>query len=343
MGFPRWNNSSPTGNCRRRGRIVGRPSRALDPDQGALAQFAEQLRQLRSEAGSPTYQAMANRSGRSKEALAAAARGLQPVSWETVDAFVLACGGNPAEWKPRYLSLQQQLTASEKSSDGGDPEAGGTSAERLPSPEPVEAQALTSDFAAGETPALMGLRRWDARPARGRRPVVWVAVPAVAAVAAVIGVGAISAEQGPANVRRAARAEEGAPGGDGCDQWWPKAGEPAYGWAYRACMRPDPLAPGRWIPGAEVRNLGGDTASVEVYVSWVRVPGAGGANQNVGHLSVDTGPVAAGAVGRVSVAAVAHPGSSWCLWTEVAPLITPQQRWSDSPKTAAKGGLCPVQ
>ncbi len=97
---------------------MGRPSRPIDPEAGSIQAFAEELRSLRALAGSPTYQTMANRSGRSKEALADAARGVRMVSWETVDAYVVACGGDPAEWKAKYLKAHPARVTSTPPADG---------------------------------------------------------------------------------------------------------------------------------------------------------------------------------------------------------------------------------
>jgi hypothetical protein len=80
---------------------MSRTERPLDPSSGPAAAFASQLRALRVAAGSPKYLQMARRTGRSRTALAEAAGGDHVPRWETVEAYVRACGGDPAEWTAR--------------------------------------------------------------------------------------------------------------------------------------------------------------------------------------------------------------------------------------------------
>ncbi|WP_343447226.1 helix-turn-helix domain-containing protein [Micromonospora schwarzwaldensis] len=81
---------------------MSRTERPLDASSGPAAAFAMQLRALRVAAGSPKYLQMARRTGRSRTALAEAAGGDHIAQWETVEAFVRACGGDPAEWVVRW-------------------------------------------------------------------------------------------------------------------------------------------------------------------------------------------------------------------------------------------------
>lgn len=81
-----------------RRRPMARPERPLDPSVGPIAAFATELRKLRAEAGSPKYLQMARRTGRSRTALAEAAGGDHLPTWETVEAFVTACGADPSTW-----------------------------------------------------------------------------------------------------------------------------------------------------------------------------------------------------------------------------------------------------
>lgn len=92
--------------------------------------------------------------------------------------------------------------------------------------------------------------------------------------------------------------------------------------------------------GAQVRNLGTTPDHVEVYVSWASVPAAGGANAAVGHLSMQTGTVPAREVRQVVGPQFEHPGADLCTWSEVRPLVTPEQKWSDSPRFDVKGDEC---
>ncbi|MEU8372912.1 helix-turn-helix domain-containing protein [Micromonospora sp. NPDC048894] len=81
---------------------MARPERPLPADGGPIVGFAQDLRLLREKAGSPKYLLMARRTGRSRTALAEAAGGDHLPSWDTVRAFVEACGGDPMEWLPRW-------------------------------------------------------------------------------------------------------------------------------------------------------------------------------------------------------------------------------------------------
>ncbi|CAG7652336.1 nSTAND1 domain-containing NTPase [Actinacidiphila bryophytorum] len=84
--------------------MAGRPERALDPDGSALHTLAFELRQLRGEAGSPTYREMARRSGVGASTLSQAAAGERLPTLPTLRAYVGACGGDPAEWEQRWLA-----------------------------------------------------------------------------------------------------------------------------------------------------------------------------------------------------------------------------------------------
>lgn len=91
---------------------VGRPEIPLDPGAGPVAAFADALRALRRTAGNPTYAALARRSGVSSSALSEAARGRRLPTWPTVEAFVQACGGDPAEWRERWTAASGATSAS---------------------------------------------------------------------------------------------------------------------------------------------------------------------------------------------------------------------------------------
>jgi len=81
---------------------MGRPQRAIDPSSGPTAEFASALRALREGAGTPKYSSMAARAGRSSTALSEAAAGRHLPTWETTEAYVLACGGDVREWHRRW-------------------------------------------------------------------------------------------------------------------------------------------------------------------------------------------------------------------------------------------------
>ena len=81
---------------------MGRPERPLDPAAGPIQAFAGELRELRQRVGSPKYLQMQRRTGRSRTALAEAAGGDHLPTWETVEAYVRACGEDPARWRARW-------------------------------------------------------------------------------------------------------------------------------------------------------------------------------------------------------------------------------------------------
>lgn len=80
---------------------MGRTAKPLDPHGGPVARFALDLRELRRQAGDPTYGSMARRCGLSKSALAAAAGGERLPSERVLDAYVAVCGGDVETWRTR--------------------------------------------------------------------------------------------------------------------------------------------------------------------------------------------------------------------------------------------------
>lgn len=86
---------------------MGRPERRIDPAADPVQALAQDLRQLRRSAGVSTYEELASRTQatstpRQAKALSAAAAGHRCPSWNTLEAYVLACGGRPREWQGRY-------------------------------------------------------------------------------------------------------------------------------------------------------------------------------------------------------------------------------------------------
>jgi len=77
----------------------------LDPGDGPLAAFAADLRALRAAAGSPTYRAMAVRSGVPVGSLARTAGGRVLPGVRLVRAYVLACDGDEPAWIARWRAL----------------------------------------------------------------------------------------------------------------------------------------------------------------------------------------------------------------------------------------------
>jgi hypothetical protein len=86
-----------------------RPERPLDPAAGPVQAFAADLRKLRQDAGNPKYLQMQRLTGRSRTALAEAGGGDHLPTWETVGAYVRACGGDLAEWEQRWTHLRDTL------------------------------------------------------------------------------------------------------------------------------------------------------------------------------------------------------------------------------------------
>ncbi|MGW2831757.1 nSTAND1 domain-containing NTPase [Streptomyces sp. NPDC001286] len=90
---------------------MGRPERPLDPGAGPVQRFANDLRQLRREAGGITYRAMAERVDFSAATLSESAAGERLPSLAVVLAYVQACGADPAEWERRWQEAAQEEAA----------------------------------------------------------------------------------------------------------------------------------------------------------------------------------------------------------------------------------------
>lgn len=87
---------------------MGRPEIPLDPSSGPLAEFAWDLRKLRTAAGKPTYRQLSRKAGYSSTALSAAAAGRQLPSLDVTLAFVGSCGGDTRAWEERWHRLAAQ-------------------------------------------------------------------------------------------------------------------------------------------------------------------------------------------------------------------------------------------
>src|SRR6266508_4203399 len=88
---------------------VARQERPVDPDAGPLQSFAHDLRELRVQAGSPTYRALAKAAGYSATTLSQAAGGSRKPSLEVVLAYVGACHGDLEVWRRRWHELDRAL------------------------------------------------------------------------------------------------------------------------------------------------------------------------------------------------------------------------------------------
>ena len=99
---------------------MGRPERPLDPAAGPIQAFAGELRKLRQEAGNPKYLQMQRLTGRSRTSLAEAAGGDHLATWETVEAYVRACGGDLAMWERRWTDTRDALRVQRQEIDTRD-------------------------------------------------------------------------------------------------------------------------------------------------------------------------------------------------------------------------------
>jgi hypothetical protein len=84
---------------------MGRPEKPVNAAGGAAAQFAYELRQLRAQAGNPTYREMALFAMFSSSVLSSAASGNRMPSLEVTLAFVAACSGDRDGWRRRWLAV----------------------------------------------------------------------------------------------------------------------------------------------------------------------------------------------------------------------------------------------
>ncbi|MFF4028833.1 hypothetical protein ACFYZ2_03545 [Streptomyces sviceus] len=105
---------------------MGRPERPLDPDNGLVQRLAHELRELRRAAGSPSYRTMAKAAGFSSTSLSIAASGRKLPSLAVLQGYVRACGGDPAEWEPRWKDADAEVagTLREEAPDTAPPYRG---------------------------------------------------------------------------------------------------------------------------------------------------------------------------------------------------------------------------
>ncbi|MFE1774575.1 WD40 repeat domain-containing protein [Streptomyces sp. NPDC059008] len=90
---------------------MGRPEKAIDPQDGPVQRLAYELRKLRDEAGGPGYRSMARRVEYSAAALSKAAAGERLPSLPVLLAYVRACGGVEEEWRHRWEQVNEELAA----------------------------------------------------------------------------------------------------------------------------------------------------------------------------------------------------------------------------------------
>lgn len=87
---------------------MGRPERPLDYD-GPISEFARGLRDLRAQAGSPSYRELAARALYVPSVLSSAASGYRLPTLAVTLAFVAACGGDCAAWERRWRTVAGNL------------------------------------------------------------------------------------------------------------------------------------------------------------------------------------------------------------------------------------------
>jgi hypothetical protein len=93
---------------------VGEVPRAERPlENGPLRDFAAGLRQLRIDAGSPTYRELSLRAHYSASVLSDAANGRRLPTLAVTMAYVTACGGDMAEWEARWRALTEPVVVEE--------------------------------------------------------------------------------------------------------------------------------------------------------------------------------------------------------------------------------------
>ncbi|NUR03555.1 MAG: helix-turn-helix domain-containing protein [Streptomyces sp.] len=102
---------------------MGRPETPLDPGAGPIPRFADELRLLRREAGSPTYRLMARRVRLSVTALSQAASGKRLPTLEVVRGYAQACGADPEVWERRWEAAAADVAAADRG-DGDAPYLG---------------------------------------------------------------------------------------------------------------------------------------------------------------------------------------------------------------------------
>jgi WD40 repeat protein len=91
-----------------------RPERPVDPAKGAIQEFAVALRELREQAGGPTYRCLADRTGLSISTLADAAGGRRLPTFAVAVAYAVACGGDEQEWAARWRAAAAEEMSPER-------------------------------------------------------------------------------------------------------------------------------------------------------------------------------------------------------------------------------------
>src|SRR3954467_4610915 len=90
---------------------MSRRERPLEAGDGTLGRFAEGLRQLRRDAGSPTYRELGQRAHYSAGTLSDAAGGRKLPSLAVTLAYVRACGGDAEAWERAWREVNAEIEA----------------------------------------------------------------------------------------------------------------------------------------------------------------------------------------------------------------------------------------
>jgi hypothetical protein len=124
---------------------MGRPEKPVNVSGGPVARFANELRRLREDAGSPTYRDMARYALYSASVLSSAASGHRLPTLHVTLAYVRACGGDVEEWRHRWFEAQREETGPLESPDERVTRIPPTSASPLPRPAqlPLGSRAFT--------------------------------------------------------------------------------------------------------------------------------------------------------------------------------------------------------
>lgn len=124
---------------------MGRPEKPVDVSGGSVARFANELRRLREDAGSPTYRDMARCALYSASVLSSAANGHRLPTLHVTIAYARACGGDVEEWRHRWFEAQRDETRPPGSPDERAARIMPASARPLPRPAqlPLRSRAFT--------------------------------------------------------------------------------------------------------------------------------------------------------------------------------------------------------
>ncbi|MEV5283427.1 helix-turn-helix domain-containing protein [Streptomyces sp. NPDC051994] len=140
---------------------------ALTERRAAVADFAAALRQLRLEAGKPSFRAMAGATGAiSHTTLHEAASGSRLPSWPTTRVYVQACGGHEAEWHQRWMAAANAASVPETADLRADT---GQRPTRLPKVPPDSQESEGGIMSANGGPSDTTARTPDSTPPEPRQ------------------------------------------------------------------------------------------------------------------------------------------------------------------------------